>query len=79
MRQSIKKKSYFYSEHINYECFKTCLGDIFMHNNATFKFIIVNQQLQPYAANIFSLLSFLQPPHSNFTMHLAKMQPFELL
>lgn len=27
----------FYSEHVIYECFKTCLQDIFMHNNVTFK------------------------------------------
>lgn len=69
MRQSIKKKSYFYSEHIIYECFKTCLGDIFMHNNATFKFIIVDQQLQPYTAKIFFPPLF--PPASAFKFHNA--------
>lgn len=65
-----------YSEHVIYECFKTCLRDIFMHNNATFKFITADQQLQPDAADI-SLPSFLQPPYSNFAMRLARRRAFE--
>lgn len=59
----------FYSEHVIYECFKTCLRDIFMHNNVTFKFINTDQQLLPDAADIFPF--FLQPPYSNFTMQRA--------
>lgn len=66
----------FYSEHVIYECFKTCLRDIFMHNNATFKFITADQQLPPDAADI-SLPSFLQPPYSNFATRRARRRAFE--
>lgn len=47
-----------------------------MHNNATFKFITADQQLQPDAADI-SLRSLLQPTYSNFTMCRARQRAFE--